>query len=170
MTKLVFELVTLQNAKMLENLEKWLEQAEQYAEAKKFPVETLLQARLFPDQFHLSKQIQVACDVAKLCVARLTGKDAPKHEDGEASLKELKSRIRSVISYLREFKESDFQGCLERRVSQNWFPEGKTVSGEVFLNSIALPNFYFHVTTAYAILRHNGLPLTKGMYLGEIKF
>ncbi|XDD46017.1 DUF1993 family protein [Leptospira sp. WS39.C2] len=153
----------------LGNLIKILEKAELHAETKKFPFENLLNARLFPDQFPLTKQIQIACDTAKLCVSRISGKDAPVHEDTETTLAELKHRIGSVIQYLDTFKEEDFKSVHEIKVSQpRW--EGKYLTGFEYLTHHAIPNFYFHITTAYAILRHNGVEVGKKDYLGEMPF
>ncbi|MFT5417731.1 MAG: hypothetical protein ACI915_004074, partial [Gammaproteobacteria bacterium] len=130
-----------------------------------------LQARLSPDQFNLIRQIQVACDTAKLAAARLADKeeDAPKHEDSETTLSEIKARLQSVIDYLQTFKAADFDSAAERRISQpRW--KGKSLSGEEYLIQHAVPNLYFHVTTTYAILRHNGVEVGKMNYLGELPY
>jgi hypothetical protein len=130
-----------------------------------------LQARLAPDQFNLIRQAQIACDTAKLGAARLADKeqDAPSHPDTEQDLAEIKTRIQSVIAYLGTFSEADFAGAAERRISQpRW--NGKSLSGEEFLLQHAIPNLYFHVTTLYAILRHNGVDLGKKDFLGELPF
>lgn len=156
-----------QFSKTLGNLENILDKVSGYADAKKFDPAVVLNARLAPDQFHFIRQVQIACDTAKLCAARLAGKDAPVHEDKEATLAELKSRIASVRAYLATFTEKDFAGAGERRISQpRW--EGKSLSGIEYLTQHATPNLYFHVTTAYAILRHNGLDVGKKDYLGPL--
>lgn len=170
MTESLFHSISVQSfQKGLGNLIKILEKAEAHAESKKFPFENLLQARLFPDQFPLTRQIQIACDTAKLCVARISGKEAPVHEDTETNLQELKVRIQSVLQYLETFQESDFKSIFEIKVSQpRW--EGKYLTGFEYLTNHAIPNFYFHLTTAYAILRHNGVEIGKKDYLGEMPF
>ncbi|MCZ8342540.1 MAG: DUF1993 domain-containing protein [Leptospira sp.] len=170
MTEPLIHSISIQSfQKGLGNLIKILEKAEAHAESKKFPFENLLQARLFPDQFPLTRQIQIACDTAKLCVARISGKEAPIHEDSEANLNELKARIQSVIQYLESYKEADFKHVSEIKVTQpRW--EGKYLTGFEYLTQHAIPNFYFHLTTAYAILRHNGVEIGKKDYLGEMPF
>lgn len=162
--------ITVQSfQKGLKNLLKILETAELHAETKKFPFENLLNARLFPDQFPLTKQIQIACDTAKLCVARISGKEAPKHDDTETNLAELQTRIGSVLQYLQTYTEEDFKSVFEIKVSQpRW--EGQYLTGWEYLTQHAIPNFYFHITTAYAILRHNGVEIGKKDYLGEMPF
>ncbi|PKA10657.1 hypothetical protein CH372_18250 [Leptospira meyeri] len=170
MNESIFYEISVQSFKKgLGNLIKILEKAEIHSEAKKFPFENLLNSRLFPDQFQLTKQIQIACDTAKLGVARITGKEAPVHEDSEKNLNELKQRIQSVIQYLETYREEDFKSVKEIKVSQpRW--EGKYLTGFEYLTQHAIPNFYFHITTAYAILRHNGIEIGKKDYLGEMPF
>ena len=155
--------------KALKNLNLILDKGLKHAEEKKFDMEVLLNARLAPDQFNLMKQLQIACDTAKLGVSRLTGKDAPVHEDNEKTLPEIKKRIEDVISYLGTFKESDFNGSEERKITQpRW--EGKYLLGFEFATEHAIPNVYFHTTTAYSILRHNGVNVGKKDFLGEMPF
>jgi len=123
--------------------------------------------RLAPDQFAFARQVQTACDTAKLAASRLTGKEAPKHEDNEQTLDELSLRVRSVIAYLDGFSAADFEGAAARSVTQpRW--EGKTMSGAAYFLEHALPNFFFHATHVYAILRHNGVPVGKRDYLGAL--
>ena len=166
---MLYSFMIPQPIKMLQNLNRILDKAALHAEAKKFDVEVLLNSRLYPDQFHLIKQIQIACDTAKLGASRLTGKEAPLHEDKEKTLPELKARIEDVIRYLKTFSAEDFKGAEERKVSQpRW--EGKYLNGEEFALQHALPNLYFHITTAYSILRHNGVEIGKKDYLGEMPF
>jgi hypothetical protein len=164
---MLYELTAPQYTKMLQNLGHLLDKGVQLAETKKFDVEVLLNSRLAPDQFNLLRQVQIATDTAKLSVSRLTGKEVPKHEDNEKTLPELKARIESVISYLNTFKAADFKGAEERKISQpRW--EGKYLLGAEYVQQHALPNFYFHITTAYSILRHNGVDIGKKDYLGNI--
>ncbi len=162
-------LVVRQFSKMLGNLTEILNDAEKYAGERKFDVAVLLHARLAPDQFDLIQQIRIACDTAKLGAARLAGteKDAPVHADTEVTLAEIKARIESTVAYLQGFTAQSFAGAAERRITQpRW--NGKSLSGEEFLVQHVIPNFYFHVTTAYAILRHNGVPVGKKNYLGAM--
>lgn len=166
---MLYEITVPLFIKMLQNLDRILDKAALYAEAKKFKVEVLLNSRLFPDQFNLIRQIQIACDTAKLGVSRLTGKEAPVHEDKDQTLPELKTRIQEVIGYLKTFSENDFKGAEERKISQpRW--EGKYLTGQEFAMQHALPNLYFHITTAYSILRHNGVEIGKKDYLGEMPY
>jgi uncharacterized protein len=158
-----------QFTKMLQNLSQCLDKAAAYCSAKKIEPEVLLSSRLAPDQFHLLRQIQVACDTAKTGVARLTGKEAPAHEDNEVTLADAKARIEKVVAYLQTYSAKDFAGADERRVSQpRW--AGKYLTGHEFAVQHMIPNFYFHVTTAYAILRANGVDLGKKDYLGAMPF
>lgn len=165
----MFELTVLQFSKMLHNLELILDKGAEYAVAKKFDAEVLLNARLAPDQFNLIRQVQIACDSAKLGVARLTGIEAPIHEDKEKTFEELKMRINDVIKFLSTFKAEDFNGAHERKISlPRW--EGKYLTGNEFAIQYAIPNVYFHITTTYSILRHNGVDVGKKDYLGELPY
>jgi hypothetical protein len=166
---MLYDITVPQFTKMLNNLNHILDKGAQSAEARKFDVEVLLNARLAPDQFNLIRQVQIACDTAKLGAARLAGIEAPVHEDNEKTLPELKARINDVIKYLGTFVASDFQGAHERKISQpRW--EGKYLTGSEFAVQHALPNIYFHITTAYAILRNNGVDVGKKDYLGEMPY
>jgi hypothetical protein len=157
----------LQSKKMLANLDAWLRKAEAHAKAKNFDVNTLLTARLAPDMYPLVRQVQSACDGAKFTAARLSGKDAPKHPDTEQTFDELHARIASVSEWLSGFKEADFDGADARMVKLSWL-EGKGVLGKDYQQELATPNFYFHVVTAYAILRHNGVDVGKNDFLGSL--
>lgn len=153
--------------KLLGQVSKWLEAAAAHAEAKKFDPNVLLMSRLAPDQFPLVKQVQTACDTAKLVAARLSGKQAPAHPDTEQTVAELQARIQAVRGYLDTFAASDFDGAAARAISTpRW--EGKVMSGADYFLEHGMPNFYFHVTHTYAILRHNGVALGKKDYLGPI--
>lgn len=156
-----------QVTKMLQNLSRWLGKAEEHAKQKNYDVNTLLNSRLAPDMFPLVKQIQSSCDGAKFMAARLAGKPAPRHPDTEQTFEEVKQRVASTIEFLNTVSEKDFQGAAERAVTTNYLPPGKGFSGAVYLNQNVLPNFYFHVTTAYLILRHNGVDVGKMDFLGE---
>jgi hypothetical protein len=168
---MIHAIVVTQFAKMLNNLVAILGEAEKFAAEKKFDTSILLQSRLSPDQFSLVQQIRTTCDTAKLGAARLAGrdKDVPVHADAEQTLVEVKARIESVIAYLKGFSPEAFAGAAERRITQpRW--NGKTLSGQEFLVQHVLPNFYFHVATAYAILRHNGVVIGKRNYLGDMPY
>jgi uncharacterized protein len=156
-----------QYSKMLKNLDGCLDKAVAHATAKKFEVDTLLQARLAPDQFPLVRQIQSACDSAKFSAAYLSGKDAPANPDTEQTLAEIKARIASTRAFLETVKASDLAGGEERKVAPKRL-QGKWFRGDQHLVQMALPNFYFHVTTAYAILRHNGVDVGKADFLGTL--
>jgi hypothetical protein len=156
-----------QMKKQLGQLDKWLDAAAAHAKAKSFEPSVFLGLRLSPDQFAFARQVQAVCDVSKLAAARVTGKDAPSHPDTEASLEELQKRVRSVIAYLDGFTAKDFEGADTRVVTQpRW--EGKVMSGHDYFVEHGLPNFYFHLTHAYAILRHNGVDVGKRDYLGTL--
>ncbi|WP_289296719.1 DUF1993 domain-containing protein [uncultured Reyranella sp.] len=168
---MIHTLVVGQFSKMLGNLLEILNEAEKNAGERKFDVAVLLHARLAPDQFDLMQQVRIACDTAKLGAARLASaeKDAPVHADTEATLAEIKARIESTVAYLKGFTAQSFAGAAERRITQpRW--NGKSLSGEEFLVQHVIPNFYFHVTTTYAILRHNGVPVGKKNYLGAMPY
>lgn len=138
---MLYPIVVSQFSKMLGNLLAILDEAERYAATKGFDASVLLQSRLAPDQFDLTRQIQIACDTAKLAAARLAGRvdEAPKHEDTEKTLPELKARIESVIGYLGTFDAADLADAPQRRITQpRW--KGKSLSGEEFLIQHALPN------------------------------
>lgn len=154
-----------QMKKMLGQLAKWLDAAEAHATAKGFDSNVLVEARLAPDQFAFVRQVQNACDTAKLATSRLTAKDAPNHPDTEKTLSELRDRVRSVIAYLDGISESDYAGAATRVITTpRW--EGKVMTGADYFMEHAVPNFFFHVTHSYAILRHNGVGLGKRDYLG----
>jgi uncharacterized protein len=151
---------------MLGNLSHLLDKAQAHAEAKKFDPAVLVQFRLAPDMLPFSRQIQIACDAAKNGVARISGIEAPKFEDKEATFPELKIRIQKTLDYLATVPAQKLDGTEEKEVT---FPAGpdktRTMKAEAYLKHMAFPNFFFHVTMAYAILRHNGVPLGKTDYL-----
>ena len=155
--------------KLLSNVDKWLDKAAGLAEAKKFDIDVLANARLAPDQYPFVRQIQSACDQAKFTVAKLTGKEPPVHPDTEKTIAEIRQRIRTVVDYLATFKREDFNGAVERPCTYAWMG-GKSLRGGDFLDHLALPNFHFHMTTAYDILRHNGVPVGKMDYIVDLPF
>ncbi len=158
----------VQLTKMLKNLDAWLDKAVEYANKKKFDPNVLLQSRLFPDMQPLMFQIQASCDGAKFCAARLSGKEAPKHPDTETTLEQIRPRIKAVIEFCSSFKESDFAGVESRTIPLGFMP-GKGLKASDYLDELQVPNTYFHFTTAYAILRHNGVELGKQDFLGSLK-
>ena len=155
---------------MLGNLSHILDKAQAHAEAKKFEPAVLLQSRLAPDMLPLTRQVLIACDAAKNGVARLSGVEAPKFDDTESTLAELKERIGKTLAYLATVPPAQLDGSEDKDIT---FPVGKdktrTMKGEAYLKHWMLPNFFFHVTTAYAILRHNGVELGKSDYLAGNK-
>ena len=154
-------------AKTLENLAQWMEKAEAHAKAKGFETDVLAQARLAPDQFSFVQQVQAACDQAKYAAAYLGGKAAPSHPDTEKTMAELRERIRKCTSFVATVSEKDLVGADERKVAPPWLG-GRWLTGHDYLVHVAVPNFFFHATMAYAILRHNGVPLGKMDYVGSL--
>ncbi len=151
---------------MLGNLSHILDKGQAHAEARKFDPAVLLNDRLAPDMLPFTRQILIACDAAKNGVARISGVEAPKFEDKEATFPELKARIQKTLDYLAAVPAERLDGTEDREIT---FPVGRettrTMTAEAYLKHWALPNFFFHVTTAYAILRHNGVELGKADYL-----
>jgi hypothetical protein len=159
----------LEMKKLLGSLDACLEKATQDAAARKFDVDTLLQARLAPDMFPLVRQIQAVCDQAKYAVGRATGRDIPSHPDTETTVAQLRERIALVPSYVNDFSEVDFAKVADLTVTTpRW--EGKRMTAPDYFTQHALPNFFFHLSMAYAILRHNGVPVGKKDYLGALPF
>lgn len=152
----------------LESLKVLLQKAAAHAEAKKFDPNVLVSSRLAPDMFPLSRQVQIASDAAKSAAARLTGSDPPKFEDTETTLPELIARVDKTIDYLRGFNAAQFEGAETRTITIPTPRATYTFAGLKFLRHWALPNFFFHVTTAYNLLRHNGVELGKADFLGKI--
>lgn len=156
-----------QMKKQLGQLDKMLEMGEANAKERSFDPTLFLGFRLSPDQFALARQVQIACDTVKLGASRLTGKEAPANPDTEATVEELRARVQSVIKYLDGFTDADFEKVASATVTQpRW--EGKTMTGPDYLLEHVIPNFFFHLTTTYAILRHNGVPVGKRDYLGAL--
>ena len=150
----------------LKGLKTVLAKAEAHAEAKKIDPAALLQARLYPDMFTLARQVQIATDFAKGAAGRLAGAELPVFEDTETSFAELQARVAKAATFIDGLSPAAFEGSETREVSLK--RRGETVSfpGKDYLLAQALPNFWFHVTTAYAILRHNGVELSKSDYMG----
>ena len=156
-------------AKLLKNVDKWIDKAVASADQRKFDPEILMTARLAPDQYAFVQQIQAACDQAKFACAKMTGKEPPAHPDTEKTIAEVRQRVAKTVDYLGTFKPEDFAGCEERLCGHTWM-QGKMMRAGDYLDHLALPNFHFHLTTAYAILRHNGIALSKYDYLVDLPF
>jgi hypothetical protein len=154
--------------KSLGSLSAILDKAAAHAEARKIDPSVLLAARLYPDMFALTKQVQVACDFAKGSVARLAGQEPPKYDDTETTIDALKARIARTITFVQGFAESQFDGSETREISLKIRDQVLTYKGYPYLAHIALPNFFFHAVTAYDILRHNGVELGKRDFIGTV--
>jgi hypothetical protein len=153
--------------KTLKNLDLWLDKATNHASAKSFEADVLAGSRLAPDAYDLARQIQAACDQVKYAAAYLGGKPPPSHPDTEKTIAELRQRIQKCLGFVEGVSEKDYAGAEERKVSPGWLG-GKWLRGEDYLVGIAIPNFFFHATMAYAILRHNGVDLGKFDYIGSL--
>jgi len=152
--------------RMLNNLAAILEKAAAHCAARKIDPAVLLNYRLYPDMFAFARQVQVACDHARNGAARLAGVEAPRLENGERTFAELVARVRDTIAYLETFAPAQIDGSEAREVVVRRGETVNTYPGLDYLLNRTLPNFYFHVTTAYDILRHNGVELGKRDYLG----
>jgi hypothetical protein len=152
---------------MLGNMLAWLDKAQAHAEARKFDVNNYLGLRLAPDMLPFTRQIQIATDGVKGCMARLAGQDVPKWDDTETTLDELRARIRKTIAYVESFKAEQIDGTEAKEIllpTRQGDP--KRFTGESYLKHFVLPNLYFHATTTYALLRHAGVELGKRDFLG----
>lgn len=157
-----------QCALMLNNVAKILDKGAAYAEAKKFDPSVLVNARLAPDMFPLSRQVQVACDMVKNGAARLAGQEAPRFEDNEKTFDELKARIAKTVDYLRSMPASALEGSEDRDIKIPLRDRTIEMKGLPYLRDWILPNFYFHLSMTYALLRHNGVEVGKGDWLGPL--
>ena len=161
--------VVLEMKKLLGQVNVWLDKAEAHAAARGYDPAVLLQARLAPDMFPLVRQFQGACDSAKFAAAFTTGKEPPSHADTEQTIPEIRARVNTVVDYLGTFAPADLEGIESREVKRpRW--EGKSMRATDYLLEQGMPNFFFHLTTAYAILRHNGVDVGKRDYLGNLSF
>lgn len=150
----------------LKNLSAILDKAQAHAEGRKIDAAALINFRLYPDMFPMKRQVQTACDVAKAAVARLAGVDVPKHEDNEETFAELKARIAKTVDFIQTLKPAQIDGSEDKTIHLKLGGREVDFKGMQYLLGQALPNFYFHVTTAYDILRHNGVELAKRDYIG----
>jgi len=152
--------------KQLGNLAAILRKAEEHAAAKKIEPEVFINARLAPDMFPLSRQVQIATDGAKGCAARLAGVEIPSYPDTEKTFAELQARIAKTIEFVKSFDAKQIDGTEEKKVTLKLRGQDTTFIGQPYLLDFVLPNLYFHVTTTYAILRHNGVEIGKRDFLG----
>ncbi len=162
----VHDVTVGQFSRGLTNLKGVLQKGRAFAESKKIDFSVLLQTRLAPDQFPLARQIQIACDVAKVCCATLSGLPAPAMEDKEQTFEEFMERIDRTLAFLQTIKAEQFTSFEKRTFTSHRRP-GLHLEGRDYLHQHATPNFYFHVTTAYSILRASGVELGKRDYLGD---
>jgi len=151
----------------LTNLSAILDKAQAHAEARKIDPAALINFRLYPDMFPMKRQVQVACDTAKGAVARLAGVEVPKHEDNEETFADLKARIAKTIDFIKTIKLAQIDGSEDKDIHLKLGPREVDWKGMQYLLGFVLPNFYFHATTAYDILRHNGVELAKRDYIGN---
>jgi len=154
--------------KTLDNLAAILDKGAAFAAARKVEPSVLLAYRLAPDMLNLTRQVQIAADHAKRAVARLAGIEAPVYEDNEASFAELKARIDKTIAFINTLKPGQIDGSEDRDITLKVGGSDKTLKGQTYLLHNALPNFFFHTTTAYAILRHCGVDIGKKDFIGQI--
>jgi hypothetical protein len=153
--------------RMFSNLLGWLDKAEAHAAARKFDANNYLGLRLAPDMLPFTRQIQIASDAAKGCMARLAGVEMPKWDDNEATLDELRARVRKTLDYVNSFSAAQLDGSESREIRvPRRTSEPLVFTGEDFLKHYALPNLYFHLTTAYALLRQGGVEIGKADFLG----
>jgi hypothetical protein len=163
---MVYDIVS-QCAQSLARLLTCLDKAEQHAAAKKFDASVLMTSRLAPDMGPFTYQVQSACDYVKAAAAWLSGQSPPKHEDNERTIDELRERIKKTVAFVESVAEAEYANADERKVKLSWAP-GKVISGKDYLLQMTIPNSYFHIAMAYAILRHNGVDVGKQDFLGPI--
>ena len=153
--------------RMLGNLSTILDKALAHAEAKKIDPAIFINARLTPDMFPLSRQVQIATDMVKGCAARLAGIEVPSYEDNETTFADLQARIAKTVTFLQSVSDGQINGSEDRTVTLKLRDKEISFLGQPYLLDFVLPNFYFHITATYAILRHNGVEIGKMDYLGS---
>lgn len=151
----------------LNGLAALLRKTEAHVQARKLDPNAFLTARLFPDMFTFTKQVQLACDFAKGTSARLADVTNPSHADEEKSFDELQERIRKTVAFLRSLNKDQFAAAAERQITFKAGGQERTLKGADYLSNVGLPNFYFHVTTAYGLLRHNGIEIGKADFIAR---
>ena len=152
---------------ILGNLSNILDKAQAHVDARKLDASALTTYRLFPDMFPMARQVQIVCDTAKGVIARLAGVEIPKDEDNEKTFAELKARIAKTIAFMQSFKPEQIDGTEDKAIVTKRGDKETHYKGMQFLLGHAIPNFYFHVTTTYNILRHNGVEIGKRDFLGN---
>jgi hypothetical protein len=157
-------------ARTLKNLDAVLDKAMKQAEARKYDVNNFCQARLFPDMLPFIAQVRIACDHAKSAAANLAGKEPPRHEDNETTVADLRGRIAKCLAYLDTLTASDFEKTKPDTLIRLPNRPGKAIPAEEYLLARQLPNFFFHATTAYDLLRHGGIEIGKSDFLGPLGF
>jgi hypothetical protein len=165
----MYHLAIRQFVRTLKNLDAIIGKAATYAETRKFDVNNFVGARLFPDMLPFANQVRIATDMAKAAAASLSGKEAPKFEDNEKTIEELRGRIRKCISYLDGFSAADFEKVSAKTVIKIPFPQGKALYAEEYLFGRQIPNFFFHVSTAYNLLRAGGVEIGKLDFIGSLE-
>lgn len=165
----VHDLVSTQFSRTLKALRNCLKKAQTHAVDRKFDENLFLQTRIAPDMFPLARQVQIACDTAKGTIARLSGKTAPSFADDEKTLTELMARIDKTLEYVQSAKPEDFADYKTQKISFPWNP-GPHLNGEDYLVSFALPNFFFHSSMVYALLRAGGVAIGKNDFLNELNW
>ncbi len=153
--------------RMLDNLSTILDKAAAHAEAKKIAPAIFINARLTPDMFPLSRQVQIATDMVKGCAARLAGIEVPSYEDNEATFAELQARVAKTVAFLQSIEASQIDGSEERDITVKFGSREFKFLGQAYLVDFVIPNFHFHLTCTYALLRHNGVDVGKMDYIGS---
>lgn len=152
----------------LRNLAAIIDKAQVHAAEKKIDEAAFIQARLFPDMFPFARQVMIATDMAKGCAARLAGQEPPKYEDNETTFAELKARIEKTVAFLDGFSAAQIDGSEEKVITLPSRNGTRTFNGQTYLLGFVLPNVYFHVTTAYNLLRHGGVEIGKQDFIGQL--
>jgi len=153
--------------RMLGNLSAILDKAAAHAETKKIDPAIFVNARLAPDMFPLSRQVQIATDMVKGCAARLAGIEVPSYEDNETTFADLQERITKTVAFLQSVSAPQIDGSEDRKITLKFGSKELNFLGQAYLLDFVLPNFHFHLTTTYAILRHNGVEIGKKDYVGN---
>jgi len=163
----MYQASTPRFAAMLRNLSTLIDKADAHCAAKKIEPAAITTARLYPDMFPFTRQVQIACDTAKGAVARLAGAEVPRHEDTEQSFAELKARIAKTLDFIESIGAGKIDGSEDKEIVLQMRSGERRLKGMQYLLGSAYPNFYFHITTAYNILRHNGVEIGKTDFLGK---
>lgn len=164
----MYYLAIRQFARSLKNLDALLGKAVSHAEARKFDVNNFCGVRLFPDMLPFTAQIRIATDMAKAAAANLSGKEAPKFEDNETTIEQLRARVRRCIAFLESFSPADFEKVTSKTIVKIPFPAGKALPADEYLFGRQVPNFFFHVVTAYNLLRQGGVDIGKMDFIGDL--